>query len=201
MVTIKIYIEGGGEGKDLDIRFREAWTKFFKAAGLSGRMPRPVRGKGRAHTFDLFRTAVQNNGPGEVPLLLLDSEDAVAPNHNVWQHLKNRDGWDKPGKATEDHAYLMVQVMETWLIADPNALSNYFGHKFKASKIPAWFDLETQPKAAVLEVLEKSTAECDKKQYEKGKISFELLSMINPQLVADKCPRAKRLLTFLAMER
>ena len=29
VVTIKIYIEGGGEGKDLDIRFREAWTKFF----------------------------------------------------------------------------------------------------------------------------------------------------------------------------
>ena len=54
MVANKIYIEGGGEGRDLDIRFREAWTKFFKSAGLSDRMPRPVRGKGRANTFDLF---------------------------------------------------------------------------------------------------------------------------------------------------
>lgn len=46
MVSIKIYIEGGGEGNDLDIRFRRAWTKFFQAAGLLGRMPRPSRGKG-----------------------------------------------------------------------------------------------------------------------------------------------------------
>lgn len=36
-MTIKIYIEGGGEGKDLDSRFREAWTRFFTAAGLAGR--------------------------------------------------------------------------------------------------------------------------------------------------------------------
>lgn len=84
MVTIKIYIEGGGEGKDLDSRFREAWTKFFKAAGLSGKMPRPVRGKGRANTFDLFSTAIKNRKQDEIPLLLLDSEEGLTGGHTVW---------------------------------------------------------------------------------------------------------------------
>ena len=62
-MTIKIYIEGGGEGKDLDSRFREAWTRFFIAAGLAGRMPRPVRGKGRTHTFDLFLRLFRTASP------------------------------------------------------------------------------------------------------------------------------------------
>ena len=74
-MTIKIYIEGGGEGKDLDSCFRETWTRFFIAAGLAGRMPRPVRGKGRTHTFDLFSTAVQNSKPNEMPLLTVKCLD------------------------------------------------------------------------------------------------------------------------------
>jgi len=199
-ISLKIYIEGGGEGKDLDIRFREAWTKFFKAAGLAGRMPRPVRGKGRMNTFDLFSTAAQNIQPNEMPLLLLDSEDPVAHNNTVWQHLKNRDGWDKPANASDEHAYLMAQVMETWLLADPDTLRAYFGSKFKADKIPAWKDLEAQSKTVVFEVLDKATAECDK-PYKKGKVSFAILGKINPQKVKEKCPNAKRLLDFLAEKR
>lgn len=202
MVTIKIYIEGGGEGKDLDIRFREAWRKFFEAAGLSGKMPRPVRGKGRANTFGLFQSAVQNSMPSEMPLLLLDSEDAVSPDHNgIWQHLKNHDGWNKPSQATDDHAYLMVQVMETWLLADPEALKHYFGDKFKADKIPAWPALEAQSKQRIFDTLDKATAECGDRRYAKGKISFEVLGSINPQRIALKCPHARRLLTFLAQRR
>lgn len=200
MVSVKIYIEGGGEGKDLDIRFREAWTKFFKAAGLAGRMPRPVRGKGRAHTFDLFSTAVQNSRFGEMPLLLVDGEAPVATDQGIWQHLKTRDNWDKPGSATEDHAYLMVQVMETWLITDPDALRMYFGSQFKPEKIPAWPDLEAQSKEVIFDALDKATAECGNKRYAKGKISFELLGAVNPHRVSGKCPHAKRLLEFLSSQ-
>lgn len=201
MVNIKIYIEGGGEGKDLDSRFREAWSKFFQAAGLKGRMPRPVRGKGRKHTHDLFCTAFKNRKAEELPLLLLDSEDAVSEGDTTWQHLKKRDQMDRPKDATEDHAYLMVQVMETWLLADPEALRTYFGSKFKADKIPAWPDLEAQSKQSIFDALDKATAECSEKQYAKGKVSFEVLASISPEKVKEKCPHAKRLLEFLAKNR
>lgn len=201
MVTIKIYIEGGGEGRDLDTRFREAWSKFFKAAGLSGRMPRPVRGKGRTNTFDLFSTAVQNKQPNELPLLLLDSENEMAPNHTVWEHLKARDGWDKPKNATDEHAYLMVQVMETWLLADVKALYDYFGSNFKPNKIPSWPNLEAVPKQNIFEALDTATAGCSEKQYAKGKISFELLGKVNPEQVKQQCAHAKQFLDFLAESR
>lgn len=64
MVSAKIYIEGGGEGQLLDTIFRESWNAFFKAAGLAGRMPRVVRGRGRKQTFDLFGTVVTYSDDG-----------------------------------------------------------------------------------------------------------------------------------------
>jgi Domain of unknown function (DUF4276) len=199
MVNIKIYIEGGGDGKDLDIRFREAWSKFFKAAGLQGQMPRPVRGKGRKNTYDLFCTALEE--PKTLPLLLVDSEGPVVIGHTVWQHLASYDNWNKPEKADHQQAFLMVQVMETWLLADPEALRGYFGSKFKTDKIPAWPELEAVPKQSVFDILNKTTAECKERQYAKGKISFEVLAAINPRKVADRCPHAKHLLDFLTTNR
>lgn len=195
--TLKIYIEGGGEGKDLHIRFQRAWTKFFQAAGLEGKMPRIVTGKGRTNTFDRFSVAIQNRRSDETPILLVDSEDSVKPITTIWEHLKTRDGWERPSKANDEHVYLMVHVMETWFLADLATLHTYFGNKFKADKIPAWKDLEAQSKASVFKALENATAECEK-QYAKGKVSFEILGEINPQKVKEHCPNAKRLLDFLA---
>lgn len=197
MVNTKIYIEGGGEGKYLEICFQKAWTKFFKAAGLEGRMPRPVRGKGRKNAYDLFCTALAHARKGETPLLLVDSEATVQPDHSVWQHLKVRDNWDKPPKADDRHAYLMAQTMETWLLADPEALQIYFGNDFKPDKIPAWLELEKVAKADVFAALVRAAVACKEKSYAKGKISFEILSAVSPQKVAEKCPQAKRLLDFL----
>jgi hypothetical protein len=199
MVAVKIYIEGGGEGKHLEIVFQRAWTKFFQAAGLQGCMPRSIRGKGRKNTHDLFCTAFKNRQPSEAVLLLLDSETPVQEGDSVWQHLKKRDQMEPPAGADDQNAYLMAQVMEMWLLADPKALQNYFGSKFKTNKIPDWRDLEAQPKQAVFDALDNATAECEK-QYAKGKISFDALSGISPKLVAEKCPHAKRLLDFLAKQ-
>ncbi|HAD11109.1 MAG TPA: hypothetical protein DCF33_01600 [Saprospirales bacterium] len=193
MVNIKIYIEGGGEGKDLDSRFREGWTKFFKSAGLEGKMPRPVRGKGRDNTFDLFCTAIKHAGPNDLPLLLVDSEDPVHQNHNIWDHLSARDKWSKPDNADENHAFLMVQLMETWFLADTRILKSYFGNNFNENKVPKWTNLESVEKSKVLNVLNKAS----NGKYEKGKISFELLGRLNVEIVKAKLPNAKRLLDYL----
>ena len=200
MVGLKIYIEGGGEGKDLDTRFREAWSKFFKTAGLSGQMPRPVRGKGRQNTYDLFCTALKNKRDKELPLLLVDSESAVSAAHTAWQHLKFQDNWDMPENGNDDHAYLMVQAMETWLLSDLETLRSFFGSHFKSDKVPAWTNVEAVQKQTVFEALDKATAECGRKQYAKGRVSFEILGQINPQKVIDKCPHAKTFLDFLAIK-
>ena len=137
-----IYIEGGGDrDENLARLFRRSWTKFFEAAGLEGRMPRVVRGGGRARTFDLFQTAIGNPRPGRVPLLLVDSEADAAAGHSAWRHLQARDGWDRPPGARNDQAFLMVQVMETWLVADRNALNGYSAPCFARTRFgngPTW---------------------------------------------------------------
>ncbi len=199
LVTAKIYIEGGGEGEFLDTLFRQAWTRFFNEAGLSGRMPRVVRGQGRNNTFDAFRLAVANPKKDELPLLLVDSEDAVATGHSVWTHLKVRDGWDRPLPASDDQAFLMVQVMETWFLADRDAVVRFFGPKFIGRHIHSWPNLEAVPKKTILGALELATAGCTK-PYDtnnKGRVSFELLRKLDPSKVEASCPSARALLDRL----
>lgn len=198
-MTAKLYIEGGGDrSKSQAARFREGWNRFFENAGVGGRVT-IVRGGGRSQTFNRFSAAVSHPRAGTIPILLVDSESAVRDGHSVWQHLKERDGWARPGGAGDDQAFLMVQLMETWFLADRGALQRYFGAGFRENQLKTWPDLERVPKATVLKALDRATAKCSKR-YAKGRISFELLAKIAPASVAEACPHAKDLgerLTFL----
>lgn len=159
-MSAKIYVEGGGAGELLDTLFRQGWSDFFRASGLTGRMPRVVRGQGRLRTFDLFVNSVSSASAGELPMLLVDSEKAVAPAHTVWQHLKlkSRDNWDKPNGAADDQAFLMVQVMESWFLADRALLRSYFGPALRVAHLKAWPALEQVSKPDVMNALEQATA-------------------------------------------
>ena len=195
-MTAKLYIEGGGDrSKSQAARFREGWNRFFDKVGVGGRV-RIVRGGGRTQTFKRFSAAVLHPRADTVPILLVDSESAVRAGHSVWEHLKERDGWDRPSGAGDDQAFLMVQVMETWFLADREALQRYFRAGFRGKELKAWPRLERVLKATVLEALDRATAKCSKR-YAKGKVSFELLAKIDPTLVADACPHAKALVDRL----
>ena len=194
MVRVRIFIEGGGIASD-EV-FTEGWRKFFVAAGLLGRMPRVVRGEGREQTFDKFKTALQRRRPNELPILLVDSEGPVVPGRSVWEHLHNQDNWNQPPGAADVSAYLMVQVMETWFLADREALRRFFGPSLNENHFSQWPDLQAVPKDTVLNVMEMSTANCQR-PYSKGKVSFELLGQIDPDIVATACPHAGQLLDYL----
>ena len=201
MVTAELYIEGGGDNrqqhsKALRIRFRKGWNKFFTSAGLGGRIPKVVRGSGRQQTFKCFALSVEREKPDIVPILLVDSEAPVAAEHSVWQHLQANDGWNCPPDADDDQAFLMVQVMETWFLADRNSLKRYFGAEFRETTLKQWPQLEAVPKATVLNSLKQATAHCAK-PYAKGKVSFELLAQVDPALVKAACPHTKALLNRL----
>ena len=93
-------------------------------------------------------------------------------------------------------AFLMVQVMETWLLADRALLRDYFGPSLREAHLRAWPALEQVSKPDVMNALEGATAGCDK-QYSKGKVSFELLARVDPVLVEAACPHARSLLSRL----
>ena len=84
----------------------------------------------------------------------------------------------------------MVQVMETWFLADRGALRAYFGAGFRENAIRGWPALENVPKETVFEALDRASASCGRR-YAKGRVSFELLARIDPARVEAACPHAR----------
>lgn len=196
MVKVKLYVEGGGDTHQLRSKCREGFRKFLENAGFTGKMPRIVACGGRQSAYDDFRTACKSK---ETALLLIDSEDLVSAD-SPWEHLALRpgDGFAKPAKATDDHCHLMVVCMESWFLADKDALSKFFGDGFNLNALPANRNIESISKTDIYAGLERASAQCKKKDpYGKGKHSFDILIAISPTLVANSCPWAKRFLEKL----
>lgn len=200
---MKIYVEGGGDAASLKTECRQRFSKFFESAGFKGKMPRVVACGGRNDAYDSFCTAISQ---GECAFLLVDSEDTVVATHQQgssdqwkpWEHLKQRDKWDKPSGAADSDCHLMVQCMEAWFIADRQALAAFFGQDFKQNKLPnAANSIESVSKQQLYSALAEATNTCQKGQYGKGSHSFKLLALINPTNVTTASPWAKRLIDTL----
>ena len=84
--------------------------------------------------------------------------------------------------------------METWFLADREMLRAYFGPEFAEKHLHVWPSLEDVPKQTVYDALERATANCKRKAYAKGKVSFEMLEKIAPGKVENACPHAKAFL-------
>lgn len=204
-VEVKLYVEGGGDSPELRADCRKAFATFITKAGLKNR-PRIVACGSRSNAFDSFCTAVAN---GEDALLLVDSESAVIAKYQQgqpeawlpWAHLKARpgDGWDKPQQGADLDCHLMVQVMESWFLADREAPKKFFGQGFKDSALPANNHIEGIAKEDVYRALKQAISGCKKvkRTYSKGEHSFALLALIDPAKVAAASPWAKRFLDTL----
>jgi hypothetical protein len=137
---------------------------------------------------------------GDVAILLVDSEEPVTGNF-PWEHVKARpgDGWDKPEAATDDHLHLMVECMESWFLADKEALEKFYGQGFKNNSLPAKPKIEEVSKSDVYRGLKDATKDTKKGEYGKGTHSFKILAIVDPAKVRDAAPSADRLLKHLDM--
>jgi hypothetical protein len=179
---------------------REGFTTFITKAGVQNR-PRVVACGSRLDAYKSFCTALAN---GEAALLLVDSESAIDANHQhgpadtwkAWAHLKSRvgDEWDKPPGAAGVECHLMVQVMESWFLADRATLIAFFGHGFRHNALPAaGRPIEEIAKLEVYDALKKATSNCKTKiEYSKGEHSFKLLTKLDPAKVTQASPWANR---------
>ena len=196
-MSIKVFVEGGGETNLLRSKCREGFRKFFSKAGLEGRMPRVVASGSRRDAFDDFRAAVREAKKDDFIVLLVDSEGPVATGTGPWQHLKACDNWDQPSGTTDDQAHLMVQCMEAWFLADKDCLAAYYGKDFNQNALPARQDIENIAKNDVLNGLKNATSGVSKGEYEKGRHAFDILAQIDPAKVIAASPHAKRLVDTL----
>ena len=145
---------------------------------------------------DAYRSFTRAQASGQPAMLLVDAEEpvrAVGP----WEHLKVSDNWDRPPGATDDQCHLMVQVMESWFLADVDALESFYGQGFRNGSLPANRDVEQVSKQDVLNGLAQATARSGKGSYKKAAHSYDILGRLNPGKVRAASSYAARFMEAL----
>lgn len=151
---------------------------------------------GRDQAYDRFANAVRINRDA-VNALLVDSETLVAvyagnPAQDASvrvAHLTKRDAKWNLRQVQADRVHLMTQCMEAWIVADADALEEFYGQRFVRSALPTRSNLEEEPKQDIYDKLARATRATQKGEYGKIKHASQLLQNIDPVKVAQRCPR------------
>lgn len=201
MSGVTIYMEGGGNTKLGKVPLRQGMNEFLgdlrRKVRAGRRRWRVVLCGDRARTYELFMNARARPRSGELVVLLVDAEAPVTAPTPV-EHLRTRrgDGWDMAG-VPADRVHLMVQTMETWIVADPEALADYYGQNFAAGALPRADNLEAVSKREVARALKNATEGTSKGAYHKTRHAGDLLALIDPAKARRRCPRCDRLFRTL----
>ncbi len=196
MSGLVIYMEGGGCGRGGRAELRRGMSAFLRplveAASRKALRWGLVACGSRTEAYRRFRKAVEDAGPGEIKVLLVDAEELVTGGPRNHLSERKEDKWDL-GFVSDAAIHLMVQVMETWIVADPEALARYYGRGFNSAKLPKRTNLEKEPKLRVANALKDATRQTGKGPYHKIRHASELLKRVSPARVKERCPHCKRL--------
>ena len=197
MNNIAIFMEGGGRGKESRARLRAGMEAFLRELketeqAKSWRL-KPLPSGSRNAAFRDFKNARRHGGHTLI-LLLVDSEGPVRASPR--EHLSAKDGWNMRD-SNDDAIHLMTQTMETWLLADSEALADYYGQNFARNALPKSDDLERVPKKDVEQALKQATRKTQKGTYHKIEHASDLLELIDPKKARKKCRHCDRLFSAL----
>ena len=190
-----IYIEGGGDSKELHVQCRQGFRQLLERCSFSGRMPRLVACGGRSAAYSDFKTAHESN-KAEYVAMLIDSEKPVSNPEETWDHLRNCDHLQRPNGTDDEQVLFMTTCMETWIVADRETLRRHYGSNLQETALPSLISLEHSNRQEIQEGLKRATRNCSN-AYQKGKRSFEILGKLKPETMESHLPafqRAKRIL-------
>ena len=198
---ISIFVEGGGDGRNGRAAIRQGMGGLLKEVRDAARRKklrwRITACGGRNETFNQFIDEIERLTSG-FAVLLVDAEGPV--NQSPRLHLKERDRWDLQS-IDEDNVHLMTQTMETWIVADVNALSTFYGNGFQQSALPSLDNLENRHKRDIERALKRATQGTTKNEYHKirhagrqgnRKVAFKPGSGPARRGCARSCPSAAR---------
>jgi hypothetical protein len=195
---VRVYVEGGGDSKATKKALRLGLSQFLRdlveAAREVGAQWQIIACGSRQDTFNGFRHALRSH-PAAFNVLLVDSEGPVASGPR--DHLARRDGWPFPRGVDDCQCHLMVQMMEAWLVADPDALERFYGQGFRRNAIPSQPDVEMIERPALLACLARATEDTTKGEYHKTNHAPKLLAMVDPGRVRRAARHCERLFSAL----
>ncbi len=197
-MEIKLYVEGGGKGshKRATIKLQQGFDAFFSELKDAAREKKIsfkiIPSSDTQTTYDDFMLSVRNS-PQSFNLLLVDSDNAVAENETARDFLQRKYKKWKLQTVTAEQIHLMVRIMESWFIADVDALKIFYGQEFKESAIPKNKNVEVIEKERVENSLKAATIKTKKEQYHKINHGAKILELINPQKVRQAAPHCEKL--------
>lgn len=198
-MEIRIYVEGGGDSRDGKATLRRGISQFLSSIVDIARERRisfqVIACGSRNSTFNDFQNALHSH-PDSINILLVDAEGPVQQ-ENPWEHLRQRDpSWRIPD-SPETHCHLMTQTMEAWVIADANALSDYYGQGFNSNPFPGNPDVETIPKERLERALQDATRSTKKGEYHKIRHGPDILARADHTVVCGRAAHCRRLFETL----
>lgn len=163
-------MEGGGETSYQKATIRTGFDEFldeYKQKARSKHLRWSLIACGsRDDAFRNFRFALKSH-PNAFNILLVDSEGPV-DGSNPREYLRKRDpSWELPKGVEEDHYHLMVQMIESWIVCDPQTLHEYYGQGFQKNSLPKTKNIETVEKRQIEQSLEEATKKPRKESTER----------------------------------
>ena len=197
---IVIYIEGDTKqkGKGNAITLRQGFREFFK--DLTEKIKIPIDFKlvgARELTIKIF-LAEQKYNSENFSVLLVDSEGEIDENESPKTFLQKISPKFDFKNVEDEQCHLMVQIMESWFLADKEKLAEFYGQDFNANALPQNNNVERIPKADVISGLENATRNTKKGKYGKGSHSGEILRRIDFRKVRESAAHCERLFEILS---
>ena len=195
VAQIRIYFEG-------DRRLRPGLEAFLKPAIDLARKQRigfnAIAGGPTEETIRDFFDAVRDY-PEALVILLVDSDSR--DDGNLIRSIRSRSTWNKElGTGVQDsQIHFMVQVMESWFLADISTLERFYGNRFQRNRLPRNPAVEQISKDDVIRGLEGATRGTSKGKYNKTRHAPELLQRVDSSKLRnrDVAPNCNRLFTTL----
>jgi hypothetical protein len=194
---IQIFIEGGSKGQNRasSQKLRLGFLQFFDELNQIARSKsikfKPIICGSTDETFRIFR---YENAKADNSFLcfLVDSDKPLEADDTPKNFLEREKKWDLKNIA-DNQCHLMVQLMESWFLADIETLKIFYGQNFKHNAIPKQPNVEKIAKLDVEKSLDKATNETSKGKYHKIKHGAELLGKIETDKVKEKAAHCNRL--------
>ena len=193
-MKLVVFVEGtaGDPGA-----LRKAFRQFLERLGIPGSAIQIVAAGDGPAAHRAYVRSVSKYANDRIAFLLIDSEQHKEKGLPNWEFLSQARKLNKPEAAGVDSLGLMVQCMETWFLADREKVIKYFGLPEDGGPLPKHTEPELVSKSEVLSSFDRAARQIRRRRYQKGQDALALLGLVDPNVIAKRCPHAERFFSAL----